>query len=74
MGVSYRRGEGAAMHVVRATLWLSIAVAVFLAFGWPSFFGTDPASRPFEMAAKGTLVVFLVSLAAALVLRLRTAR
>jgi hypothetical protein len=43
------------MRAARAILWLSSALAVFLAFAWPFVVSGDPASAEYKRLALGTL-------------------
>jgi hypothetical protein len=52
-------------------LWSSVAVGIFLAFGWPALVSGDRASVAYELIAKATLAAFFVTLAALLVLKAR---
>ena len=55
--------------IARRLMIVSALAGVFLAFFWPVLVSTDPASEAFHVAAVATLVVFLVSTAAALATR-----
>ena len=59
-------------RVLRAVLWGSTAASVFLAFVWPIAVSADPAGDAFRMFAVGTLVAFLLSLAAVVALGARS--
>ena len=53
---------------MRAVLWASSALAVFLSFAWPFAISADAASPVYRMLAVASLVGILVPIAA-LVLR-----
>ncbi|MBC8022911.1 MAG: hypothetical protein H7Y14_07315 [Burkholderiales bacterium] len=57
------------MAASRLAMWLSALAGIFLAFGWPFVVSADPSSEVFHVAAVGTLVVFLLSVAACLLVR-----
>lgn len=50
-------------------LRLSVASCVFLAFGWPFLVTSDPADGAFRVVAVGSLMAFLASLAAVILLK-----
>lgn len=52
-------------------LWCSIAMAIFLAFGWHALVSGDPASALYEGLAKSTMTAFFAALAALLVMKAR---
>ncbi len=53
----------------RLAMGLSALAGIFLAFGWPLVVSADPSSEAFHVAAVATLVVFLLSVAACLLVR-----
>ena len=54
---------------LRVALWAGAVAGIFLAFGWPLVLGPDPSSEPFHFAAIATLLVWLGSIAALLVMK-----
>jgi hypothetical protein len=54
-----------------ALLYISVAAAAFLAFGWPFTISRDQDSAAYHVLAVGVLLVFFASLLALCVLRLR---
>ena len=60
-------------RLLRWVLAASVASACLLTFFWPFAVSADPGDPVFRILAIGTLVAFLVSLAALSALRLRRA-
>ena len=58
---------------LRGVLAASVVGACALTFVWPFAVSADPADPAFRVLATGTLLAFLVSLAALSALRLRRA-
>ena len=54
---------------MKLAMYVAALAGVFLAFGWPFVFGTDPSSSEFHVAAVATLVLLFASIAANLVRR-----
>lgn len=59
---------------LRASVGLSAAAGVLLAFAWPLAVSRDPADPAFKAIAIATLMVFLASLSALVVARARRLR
>lgn len=57
-----------------AALYLSVAAAAFLAFGWPFTVSRDQGSGAYHVVSVGVLLIFFASLTVLCVQRLRASR
>jgi len=63
--------HGAPLMVARWLLSGSVAAILFLTFVWPFLISSDPSDARFRVVAIAAFVVFLVTVAALAVVRLK---